>query len=575
MASWCPKCRSHKPTERSETGLICCTGCGTGLGEDNFSNEPTFCKDAGGRSQFTGNFVNSIADDSASRQRTLNNAEDTITRIAVYLELDTGRHVREALSFYKIALNHNFTRGRNSEQVAAACLYIACRAKSLPFFLIEFSEHLGVNVYELGHVYLQLCKILHLDQHPTVSKLVDPSLFMRKLTKDLLCGGRRNRDDMDHDRFKDEIRMVEKTALMILTSMKRNWMQTGRKPSGICGAALYISALSHGLNFSKTDVIKVIHTCEATLSKRLVEFEDTQSANLNLEEFEAAESELEKGRKSSSRSYHSNNISSSGELLCAHKDSPGGVAAHGLCQSCYEEFMTISGGLEGELEPPAFQRAERERLAKKACDNESAAMNILPTSDFGDGTAGEERSTLVAAISCNNDYEGTKVPSSLCDDNKEDIAESGGDESDLSYMDDPELDANIITDEEEIHLKEKSWMLLYPDYDKEQKAKEASNAAKSKRVPKAKRNTSTEQNNPQTSAEAAYQMMATKRLSSKVNYEALEKLFGDSLEASSVSPKRPRNMDSPGPGPGPEYESYDDEMPNASEQQQYEGYNLW
>ena len=35
-------------------------------------------------------------------------------------------------------------------------------------------------------------------------------------------------------------------------------LQSGRKPSGICGAALYISALAHGLNCSKSDVVSVV-----------------------------------------------------------------------------------------------------------------------------------------------------------------------------------------------------------------------------------------------------------------------------------------------------------------------------
>lgn len=32
-------------------------------------------------------------------------------------------------------------------------------------------------------------------------------------------------------------------------------LQTGRKPSGLCGAALYISGHSHGLNYSKSDIV--------------------------------------------------------------------------------------------------------------------------------------------------------------------------------------------------------------------------------------------------------------------------------------------------------------------------------
>ncbi|KAL5650741.1 hypothetical protein ACJX0J_036199, partial [Zea mays] len=79
--------------------------------------------------------------------------------------------------------------------------------------------------------------------------------------------GRRNND-------------VSDTALRIVASMKRDWMQTRRKPSGLCGAALYIAALSHGCNYTKADIVSVVHVCEATLTKRLIEFENTDSGSL-------------------------------------------------------------------------------------------------------------------------------------------------------------------------------------------------------------------------------------------------------------------------------------------------------
>lgn len=46
------------------------------------------------------------------------------------------------------------------------------------------------------------------------------------------------------------------------------------------------------------------------------------------------------------------------------------------------QFMKLSGGLDGGSEPPAFQRAERERLmAKEAADESTENMDstILPS----------------------------------------------------------------------------------------------------------------------------------------------------------------------------------------------------
>lgn len=41
-------------------------------------------------------------------------------------------------------------------QVAAACLYIVCRQDEKPYMLIDFSDHLSINVFALGAVYLQV-----------------------------------------------------------------------------------------------------------------------------------------------------------------------------------------------------------------------------------------------------------------------------------------------------------------------------------------------------------------------------------------------------------------------------------
>lgn len=64
--------------------------------------------------------------------------------------------------------------------------------------------------------------------------------------------------------------------------MWRFLSQTGRRPSGICGAALFIAAHIHGFERSKKDIVAVVHICEATLKKRLIEFEKTESGSLTV-----------------------------------------------------------------------------------------------------------------------------------------------------------------------------------------------------------------------------------------------------------------------------------------------------
>ncbi|GAB2219280.1 hypothetical protein Droror1_Dr00006914 [Drosera rotundifolia] len=157
-----------------------------------------------------------------------------------------------------------------------------------------------------------------------------------------------------------------------MISMKRDWMQTGRKPSGLCGAALYISALSHGIKVSKSEIVKHVHVCEATLTKRLVEFENTDSGGLTIEELNEKAQEWESNYNNSACLVEP----SEGELLCVHKNEKDGKEhfAHGLCAACYKEFVELSGGLDGGAEPPAFQHAERARMAQ-SCSNEHATVS--------------------------------------------------------------------------------------------------------------------------------------------------------------------------------------------------------
>ena len=87
----------------------------------------------------------------------------------------------QAFYFFKLALAKHLTRGRKSTHVIAACVYITCRLQSLSTFncfsagtphtclfsrtegtshmLIDFSDILQVDVYELGRTYLRLSQV--------------------------------------------------------------------------------------------------------------------------------------------------------------------------------------------------------------------------------------------------------------------------------------------------------------------------------------------------------------------------------------------------------------------------------
>jgi transcription factor IIIB subunit 2 len=54
--------------------------------------------------------------------------------------------------------------------------------------------------------------------------------------------------------------------------MNRDWMATGRRPSGLCGAALLVSARMYEFERSLDDIVKVVKIGKTTLRKRYLFF---------------------------------------------------------------------------------------------------------------------------------------------------------------------------------------------------------------------------------------------------------------------------------------------------------------
>lgn len=134
--------------------------------------------------------------------------------------------------------------------------------------LLDFAEILRVNVYSLGNTFLKLCRLLNMEL-----PLLDPSLFIGRFASKLSLG--------------DDTRSVANTALRLVSRMKRDWIQTGRRPSGICGAALLIACKMYGHEKTRLEIMRVVRICDATLKKRLDEFSKTDTAALSLEDFKS------------------------------------------------------------------------------------------------------------------------------------------------------------------------------------------------------------------------------------------------------------------------------------------------
>lgn len=203
---------------------------------------------------------------SESREVTLANGKRRLAAVAVALGLG-DHHVEMAHRWFTLALQHQFTRGRRSNNIIASCLYIVCRLERTPHMLLDFSDILQTSVYSLGGTFLRLTQLLNLEL-----PLVDPSFYIGRFASKL--------------EFAEKTQAVVNSALRIAARMKRDWIVTGRRPAGVCAASLIVAARMHGFRRTERQVVRVVHICEATLKRRLNEFAATPSSQLSLEEFE-------------------------------------------------------------------------------------------------------------------------------------------------------------------------------------------------------------------------------------------------------------------------------------------------
>lgn len=91
----------------------------------------------------------------------------------------------------------------------------------------------------------------------------------------------------------DKANTVALTALRLVGRMKRDWIVAGRRPAGICAAALLIAARAHGFSRHSQDVTRILRVCGMTVTNRVKEFEQTPSASLTLQQFNRVELENE------------------------------------------------------------------------------------------------------------------------------------------------------------------------------------------------------------------------------------------------------------------------------------------
>ncbi|KAG7461312.1 hypothetical protein MATL_G00208730 [Megalops atlanticus] len=549
----CKNCGGAEIDIDQARGSAVCTGCGSVLEDNIIVSEVQFVENSGGGSSAVGQFVSADGTGKApvlgsgfltslgkeSRAQTLQNGKRQIHNLGNQLQLN--QHCLDtAFNFFKMAVSKHLTRGRKMAHVIAACLYLVCRTEGTPHMLLDLSDLLQVNVYILGRTFLLLARELCIN-----APAIDPCLYIPRFAHMLEFG------EKNHE--------VSMTALRLLQRMKRDWMHTGRRPSGLCGAALLVAARMHDFRRTVKDVIGVVKVCEATLRKRLTEFEDTPTSQLTIDEFMKVDLEQEcdppaftAGQKKLRLQQLEQELAKKldevqGEIssyqdeieteLENSRPKLRGIYASYTRDDPQDDAVSLASGFSGN------QDGEDEELVAAAEHLNSEFLSTLAPGVVEEGTVLEQGQvsaeettpqkqrplvSLLGPLPTTASLGLTESIRECIEEEREDEGGSENGELDLEGIDEEEIERYILNDRE-VKIKTELWMKQNEEYLREQKEKEE-RIAKEKELgiykeqkPK-KPSKRREPIQASTAGEAIEKMLEQKKISSKINYEVLRDL---------------------------------------------------
>ncbi len=185
---------------------------------------------------------------STAIERNLKLALAELKRVSSYLKLPKSVE-EEAARIYTLAVQRGLVRGRSMESVVAGALYAACRRHEVPRTLDELSETSGIEKKEIGRTYRFVTRELGISILPS-----NPADYIARFASALKLSAE-----------------TQSHAIEVLEAAQRAELTSGRGPTGIAAAALYVAALVHGEKRTQREVADVAGVTEVTIRNRYKE----------------------------------------------------------------------------------------------------------------------------------------------------------------------------------------------------------------------------------------------------------------------------------------------------------------
>lgn len=182
-----------------------------------------------------------------------------LNRVSSYLGLP--ENIRESAALlYRKCVQGNLIRGRPIETVVQAVIYASCRQAGMPRTLDEISNISGLPKKEIGRAYRVISHELNLK-----IPLTDPISYVPRYVNALKLSGE-----------------AQEKAVQLLRNAMKKGLVSGRSPTGVSAAAVYIAGALAGERRTQKEVADVAGVTEVTIRNRYRELKEQLNIDVNL-----------------------------------------------------------------------------------------------------------------------------------------------------------------------------------------------------------------------------------------------------------------------------------------------------
>jgi len=181
----------------------------------------------------------------ASQSRNLMLAMSELQRLSEILHMPSSVQDMAAI-VYRKALNEGLVRGRSIEGMVAGALYAAVRFSKLPRTLKEIGEASQRNQKEIARSYSVIVRNLEMKM-----PIDGPTEYITKIAE---------KAKVSSD--------VEGLAIKLIREARKKYATTGKDPSGLAAAILYLSARMLKEKVTQARLAKAANVTEVTVRNR-------------------------------------------------------------------------------------------------------------------------------------------------------------------------------------------------------------------------------------------------------------------------------------------------------------------